>query len=186
MHEAIDEDTGGVDIFRIDPADRNELVDLRDRIVAGHRHYNIKISHGFAKGDIAEAVATMRANESKIRMQRLFEDVFTPVDDTAFLAFRQLRAGSGGSEKPAQTGTRGTNPLGQSALRNELEFDLALQIEILERDRPGIVWEGRGDFANAAVLDQATQRPVSCTGTVVDNRQIFDAFAPQGLEQLTR
>ena len=126
FNDVVNENPRRMDILGADRTGGDKLVDFSDHEFSCRRHGHVKVAHGHPVVQIAQAVAPISPDEGKVGMQRLFEDIIPAVDDSGFLARREFGPCGRRRKKPAQTGPGGTNPFGQSALRNQFKLDLAL------------------------------------------------------------
>src|SRR5690349_2844464 len=132
LDDALHENPRRVNAVGIERAGLDELFDFSDRMLRCCRHHRIEVARRLSINEIADAIAFPRFDECEVGMERRFENVGAPVDDATFLPFRDQRARAGRREETADTCTRGAHPLGESALRHELDFDLLLQELTLE------------------------------------------------------
>ncbi|ABA51189.1 hypothetical protein BURPS1710b_A1553 [Burkholderia pseudomallei 1710b] len=182
--DALHEDAGRHDVFRIQRAERHDLRHLHDRRLRGHRHHRPEIARGLPIDEVAPAVAPVRLHEREIRMDRRLEHVVLAVDHARFLAFGELRAVARRREEAADTGARRANPLGEVALRYQFELDLARAIQRVEHLRIGLPRKRADDLAHAPRLQQRGEARLAVAGVVVDDRQIARALRDQRIDQL--
>src|SRR6185436_12621187 len=77
-------------------------------------------------------VALPRLHEGEVRLERLLEDVPAPVDLAGLLPLGDHGPVARRREEAADPGPAGADPLGERALRDELDLELARERELLE------------------------------------------------------
>ena len=182
LDQSLHEDARRVHAVRLDRAGVDQLLDFGDRVSRRGRHHRIEVARGLSIHEVAGAIALPRLDEREVGVQRRLEDVGAAVDDAALLAFRDQRAGAGRREETADAGARRAHPLGERALRHQLDFDLLLQELPLEFLVLADV--GRDHLAH---LPRAQQRPdavVVDAGVVADDGQVLGAAAMQRGDQV--
>src|SRR5699024_9425787 len=75
LHDAGDVDAGQVDIVRIDLTDLDELFDLRDGRLRGHRSGRIEVAGGGVEDEVAGTVALRGADQREVRWEGFLEYV---------------------------------------------------------------------------------------------------------------
>ena len=182
LDQPLHEDARCVDAVRLERAGVDQLLDLGDGVARRGGHHRIEVARRLAIHEVAGAIALPRLDEREVGMERRLEDVGAAVDDAALLAFGDQRAGAGRREEPADAGAGGAHPLGERALRHELDFDLLLQELPLEFLVLADV--GRDHLAHLPRPQQRTDAVVVDAGVVADDGQVLRAAAMQRRDQV--
>ena len=109
-----------------------------------------------------------------------------PVDLADLLALGERGAVAGRREEGADAGPGRADPLGEVALRHELELDLAgavLRVELVAVVLPG---ERADDPAHPTRADERGEPDVAVAGVVVDDGEVARAALDEGLDELHR
>ncbi len=106
-------------------------------------------------------------------MQRALEDVRPAVELARLLALGDQRPVAGWREERRNAGAGRAHPLGERALRDELDLDLLLQELSLELLVLADV--GRNHLPHLPRLEQQPDAEVVGTGVVADDREVFGA-----------
>src|SRR5580692_7928504 len=101
-HYLIHENPRRVHILGRHATQRNELIHFRGYELRGRRHRDIEIAHSHSITQIAQPVAAVSTDERKVRMQRLFEDIFAAIDYASLFAGCEFGSRAGRSEKAAK------------------------------------------------------------------------------------
>src|SRR5690606_14104051 len=103
------------------------------------------------------------------------EHVHAAVDLTDLLAFGDGRAVAGRRVETTDAGAARPNALGQGPLRDELDLELAREVELLE----GLVLADvrRGHLRHLASVQQDAQALVVDAAVVGDDAELSDALA---------
>ncbi len=133
--DALDENAGGDDVFRIEVAQRHQLRDLYDGGFRRCRHDRAKVARRLAIDQVAPAVALVGFNQREIGFDRVLQHVVATVDFPCLLAFRQRRAVAGGGKHRPQPGAGRLDPRREVALRHQLQLHFAATVEIIENLR---------------------------------------------------
>ena len=178
-------DAIGVNFARL----HNAVLDLNHRDVSRHRHDRVEVALGEAELQVAKSVGAVGADEREIGGQRVFQHVGASVDFPVFLALGQLGADAGGGVERADAGGGSAHPLGQGALGNQLGVQLIVVVHLDERGdlrRMGGSGKGADHFLDLAGFDQGPHidTVIQTTGVVGDARQVFDAQAMHGGQQV--
>src|SRR5260370_28804469 len=136
LDDAIDEDARRVDLVGIKLADLDELLYLGNADFAATGDHLVEVPRGFSLNEVAGFVALPCLHERNLRRDAGFENVFLIVAILRFLALGQFGAEAGAGVEPGDPSAARPQPLGECALRDELEFEftrqnLALQLLIL-------------------------------------------------------
>src|SRR5690606_38736834 len=115
-----------------------------------------------------------------------FENVAAFVDHAFLFAVSELGADAGRGEESADAGTGGTDALGEVALRNELEFDLARAVEIVEDPRVALARKRAQDAAHLPLRQEGGEPGVTVARVVVDDGEVFRAVRDEGVNELDR
>src|SRR5208282_2957776 len=100
---------------------------------------------------------------------RVLEHVIAAVDAPRFLAFGERGAVAGGRVEGANTGPRGTDALGQVALRHELELDVPVVVEPVEYPGIDLPRKRTDDLLHLSRLEQCREAGIAVTGVVVND-----------------
>jgi len=152
-------------VIRIDRPRRRKGFHLRHRDAAAGRRHRIEVPRRFSIDEIAVRIATKRLHDRKVRDQASFEHVALSPEQALFLAFGHCRADPGTGVEAGDARATGPHPLGQRALRIELDLQRAGQILALEllvladigRDHPAHLARGQQQ-AQAEILDAGIVR----------------------------
>src|ERR1700686_5345178 len=130
---------GQVDLLGIDLARLDELLDLGDGDLSGHRAERVELPRRLVEDEVAVPVADARAHQGEIADDPLFERVLAAVEDADVLlgrgdrdrtvavvaprqpAVRHQRADPGWRVEPGDAAAAGAEPLRQCPLRHELD-----------------------------------------------------------------
>ena len=141
---------GSVDVVGVELARLDELLDLGDRDPPGHRDQRVEVARGLVEDQVAVPVALRRAHQREVGDDRLLEHVLAAVEDARLLrrrgerdrpvrrvaprqaALGDLRADAGRRVEGGDPGAAGAQPLGQRALRGQLDLELAREVLPLE------------------------------------------------------
>src|SRR5882762_5693949 len=86
LHDAMNEDRGSHDVFRMDGAYRNNFLDFGDRSLRGHSHDGIEISCSQPISQIPQFIGGLRLDQRIVRANRQFEDAAVSFEETLFLS----------------------------------------------------------------------------------------------------
>src|SRR5688572_18754570 len=86
LHNAVDVDTGGHDVLRVQPARRHDLRHLGNGVLRGGGHDRAEVAGGLAVDEVSDAVGLKRLDEGNVGVDRRLEDLAAAVDDPGFLA----------------------------------------------------------------------------------------------------
>src|SRR4051812_20412028 len=125
LDDALDEDSGRDNRFRIETAEVDGLAHLRDRALRRGRHDRTEVPRRLAIDEVPPAVAAVGLDQRDVGVDRMLEHVLPAIDLPRLLAFGEQRAVTGRAEERADACAGGANALGQVALRHQLELDLA-------------------------------------------------------------
>ena len=132
LDDAVDEDARRVDLVGIELADLDELLDFGDADFAAARDHRVEVPRGFSKDEVAGFVALPRFHERNLGLDAGFEHVFLAVENFRLLALGQFGAEAGARVKPRDARAARAQPLGERALRDQLEFEFTRQHLALE------------------------------------------------------
>src|SRR6218665_839312 len=90
----------------------------------------------------------------------------------------------GGGEEGAETGTGCRRPLGQIALRNQLQLDLAAPVEIVKDPGVGLPGKAADDLAHTARLEQCGDAHIAIARVVVHDSQLACTLLDETVNQL--
>ena len=179
--DAVHVDAGQVHGVRIEGAGLDELLDLDDGRPAGHRHRRIEVARGAAKDQVAAVVGLPGLDEREVGHQRALQHVGVAVELAQFLALGDDRADAGAREEGRDAGAAGAQPLGERALRRELELELAGQVLALELLVLADV--ARDHLLDLPRLEQLAEAEAIDAGVVGDHGQVLDAAVAQRRDQ---
>src|SRR5882672_8685050 len=184
LDHARDENTRRYDALRIERAQLDGLVDLRDGALRRARHGRPEVSRTLSVDEVAPAVAALRLDQGDVAVQCVLEHVAPSIDHPRFLAFREIGAVAGGGVEGADAGARGAHALRERPLRHELQLDLARAVEALEDVAVGQARVRAHDFAYAPGLEQGCDADFAVAGIVVDDGQVLRPLRDQRVDQL--
>ncbi|CAK7285883.1 hypothetical protein SGPA1_40143 [Streptomyces misionensis JCM 4497] len=186
----------------VDLAGLDELLDLGDRDAPGHRGQRVEVPRGLAEHEVPVPVAPDGPDEGEVGADAALQHVLGAVELADLLGRRSkchpavsvvaprqsavgdLRAHAGRGVEGGDSGPAGAQPLGQRALRNHLDLQLAGQI--LPREllvgadvRPGHAGDPAGRQQHR---ESRVQRPA----VVGDDAQSADPAFVQGMDQYVR
>ena len=121
MHE----DAGRVDAVGVERAERHDLLDLGDADLAAGGGVRIEVPRGLAVDEVALLVALPGLDDGEVGDDAALEDVGLAVELLVLLALGDHRADAGLGVEARDAGAAGAHPLGEGALRVELELELA-------------------------------------------------------------
>src|SRR6185295_4604907 len=125
LQHRLDEDAGEVDLVGIDLSHLHQVLALDDGGLRRHGHEGGEVAGRLAEQAVAPAVRLPGSDDGEVGVEGLLEDVLLALDGPGLLALGDLGADAGGGEEAADAASGGANPLGESALRVELDLDLA-------------------------------------------------------------
>src|SRR5207253_6261999 len=100
--------------------------------LAGLRAQRVEVAAGLAKEEVAPAIALPRLDDREVAANRVLEHAALAGDLAALLAFSDLRAKAGGRVERFDPRAAGAQPLGERALRAQLDLELPRQELLLE------------------------------------------------------
>src|SRR2546425_1685892 len=121
LHDAMNEDRGSHDVFRIDGADRNDFFDFSDSRLGGHGHDGIEISCRQPIGQISQLIGGLRLDQRIVRANRQFENAAAAFGETRLLSFRKRPAYAHPGVETLRTSSGGAHTLAQNPLRHEFQ-----------------------------------------------------------------
>src|SRR6266480_3674746 len=139
-----------------------------------------------AVDQVAQLVGLMGGHQSEISRQRVLQHVAPAVDHPGLLALGERSAETGRGEERTDPSARGADPLGQGALRHELELDGPGPPGRVEVPGVGLARERADHLANPAVADQRGQALIAAACAVAHHGQLAGAALQQRLDQRDR
>ena len=137
----------------------------------GGRHHRVEIARRPAVDEIADAVALPRLARTRSRRASGGSSTYgLPSMTPRLLALGDERAVAGRREEAADAGAAGANPLGERALRHELDLELAAQELALELLVLADV--GRDHLPDLPRLEQDADAEIVDAGVVADDGQV--------------
>ncbi len=106
------------------------------------------------------------------------------VDHALLFALGQLGADSRGGEERANARAGGADALGQRALGNELQFQLARPVQIIKRIGARLAWERAHHLAHLAAQHQLADAHAAAACVVADDGEVFGALGHQRVDQV--
>jgi hypothetical protein len=146
VHDPLHVDAGRVHAVRVDLARLDEVLDLRDRYSTGYRAVGVEVPCAAPVHEVAVPVALPGVHEREVGDDRLLQHVGAAAELAGVLPRRHQgdgavgvvppreatigdqRADPGRGEERRDPGAAGTQPLGQRALRGQLQLELAGQV----------------------------------------------------------
>src|SRR5690606_8011334 len=111
-------------------------------------HDGPEVASGLAIHQVAPAVAAFGLDEGDVAMDRLFEYILAAIDLAGFTIAGQFGSKTCGAKECADAGPGGAQALGQGALGDQFELDLASAIQRVEHVRIGLAGEAANDLAH--------------------------------------
>ena len=168
LQDVLHEDARRDDVIGIDRARLDEVLDLGDRDARRGRHHRVEVARRPAVHEVADAVALPGLHEREVgRAAASRARSGRPSMIARLLAFGDERAVAGRREEAADAGAAGANPLGERALRHQLDLDLAgqeLPLELLV-----LADVGRDHLPDLPRLEQDADAEVVDAGVVADD-----------------
>ena len=149
------------------------------------RHDRAEVARRLAVDEVAPAVGLERLDQGDVGVDRILEHVVAAVDRRA----SPCRSASSvpkpvGVKNAADAGAGRADPLGEVALRHQLEFDLAGAVEPVE-DLASRAWRGNEQMIlrTRPRLEQRGQPGVAVARVVADDGQVGRALLKQRVDQ---
>src|SRR5690349_21097151 len=118
LHDAVDVDSRGHHVLRVQGAGRDDLRHLDDGVFGRGGHDGAEVPGGLAVDEVALAVGLEGLDECDVGVDGRLEHLPFAVEEARVLAFREHGAVTGGGEEPANTRARGPDTLGEVPLRD--------------------------------------------------------------------
>lgn len=149
-HDTVDVDTGEVDLHGVQLADLDNVLGLDDGEAGGLGHDGAKGTGGVAEDAVAGLVGLPGAQDGHVAGQGRLHEVRLAVEDARLarparlehptpltqpygdLARLDVAVGARRGEEGRDAAPRGAQPLGQRALRTQLDGDLAREVLLLQ------------------------------------------------------
>ena len=181
-------------IVRIDAARRQDrLVDLGDRATRRGRHHRPEIPLRAVEPQIARCVRRAGANKRVIQLQRVFQQVFAPIDHPRLPPLGEFGPDRRRRIERRNPGPRRPQPFRQRSLRHQFGINLPGLVKPRERQhvgRPGRRGERADHLGDLAVLHQHADighpRLLRPAGGVAHQGQALRALLHQRLDQVER
>ncbi len=170
VHHPVDVDARGHHGLRVELTDSTTSRDLDDDGGRGGGHHRTEVAGGLAVDEVAHPVGAVGADQGDVAADRVLEHVGAPVDLAGLLALGQRRADAGRAEERADPGAGRAHPLGEVALRHQLQLDPAGAVEAVEDPGVLLARERADHLAHPPLGQQRGQARVAVAGVVVDTR----------------
>jgi len=138
-----------------------------------------------AKGEIAEAVGTVGADQREIGPDGVFEQMHPPAEFTGLAPLGQDSADADGRVERRDAGAAGADALAERALRHALQLDPPLLQQPLERREVGVA-ATRGAAHHAPDLpgiDQLVRQRIAVRRRVHDQGEVARSRVAQRADQ---
>jgi hypothetical protein len=166
-----------VDVVGVELADLDQLLDLDDRDLAGLGAQRVEVARGLAEHQVAPAVAAPRLDDREVAADRVLQHAAPAVDLAGLLAIGDLRAEPGRRVERLDPRAPRAQPLGERALRTQLDLELAGQ-ELLLEDL--VLADVRRHHAlDLALREQQAEALVGRAAVVGHDREVLDLLARQ-------
>ena len=177
-------DAGQVHVVGLQLAEFDDLLDLDDAELAGHRHRRVEVARRQVEAQVAAGVGDLRLDQRHVGHQRALHHVGVAIELAQLLALGDDGADTGLGEEGRDAGAAGAQLLGQRALRREFQFQLAGQVLALELL---VLADVAADhLLDLARIEQLAEAETVDAGIVGDHRQVLRAGFAQGLDQRLR
>src|ERR1700730_1852960 len=184
MHDALDENARRMDRFGIDVSRRDDVLDLRDRHLAGSGHHRIEVARRLPIDKIAFRVALICVDDRDIGDESALHDIGRAVEVAQLLPIGNDSSNSSPGEKRRDARAACPDSLRQGALRIEFEFEFAGKILPLEKL---VLADIRRDhFFDLSGLEEEPQARAIDARVVRDHGQILDLEVTNGGDQHLR
>src|SRR5439155_10351459 len=176
--DPLHEDRRGVNQVGVDLARLDQVLHFGDGDSAGRGHHGVEVPRGLPVDEIAEPVPLPRPDQRVVAADRALHEVAPAIELAQLLPLGHRRADAGGGEEGGDPGAAGPDPLGEGALRGELDLDLAGEHLLLED--LVLAHVARDDLLHLTVLEQVHQAVVGGTGVVGNDGELARAQLAQG------
>ena len=152
----------------------------------GRRHDRAEVPGRLAVDEVADAVGPeglTRATSAWIGYSRTYRDA---VDHAVSLPSARGVPKPVGVKKPPMPGAGRADPLGQVALRHQLELDLARAVRGVEAPRVHLARERADDLAHPAPRISAASAVLAVARVVVHDGEVAAPCSSSALDQLDR
>src|SRR5438270_418906 len=103
LHDALHEDAGQMHLLGIERARLHELLDFRDRDLAGHRAQRVEVARRFVEHEVAVTVADARAHQREVGDDAFLQHVVAAAERAHVFFRRRERDRAAGVVAPRQT-----------------------------------------------------------------------------------
>src|SRR5260370_34522284 len=107
LKNGVDENTGRMNLIRVELAELYEFFDFGDNVVGGIRHHGIEVARGLALDEVAPAIAFPCLDECEITAQAAFENILAAVPPAGLFSFAHNGATARGRVEGANNGCPG-------------------------------------------------------------------------------
>src|SRR5213593_3416075 len=183
LHDAMNEDRGSHDVFRIDGADRNDFFDFSDSRLGGHGHNGIEISCRQPIGQISQLIGSLRLDQRIISVNRPFENAAAFFEDALFLSCGNFRAYAHRGVETLQTSSGSAHALAQNALRDEFQRHF-LGGETFQKMIGVRSGKSGNHVLDLIVLEHDSKLAVTRPAIVADSSDVLRAFPRQRLNEV--
>src|ERR1700730_7805227 len=174
LKDTIHIDAWGVDQVRLQFADLDQLLNLRNRHAGSCSHYGIKVLRCLAIHQVTPLVALPCFYQREIRLQSALHHVLTSIELARLFVLGDYGTHSARREKCGDASAAGANPLGKSALQNHLLEQLVF---------PNV---GPDVLANLPCGQQQTIAEAVHSNVITDGGKVLHAFANQCANEVFR
>src|SRR5713226_8113286 len=183
LHDAMDEDGGSHDVFRIDGTHGHDFFHFGDGGFCGHGHDGIKISCRQPIGEIAQLIGMVRLDQGIVRVNRQFQNAALAFEEALFFSFRNFSAHTYSGVKALQSSAGRAHAFAQNSLRHEFYSHFLRGKAFLK-----IIGVGPGKRSNhmldLIVLEHQPELAFARPAIVADGGDVFRAFPRQRLNQV--
>ena len=160
----------------------NEVLDFGDCDFGGGRHHGIKIARGFAIDEVAPLIALPCLHEGEVGVQSALHEVGASIELSYLFALGDNCADSCGREEGGNAGASGSNALGKSTLRHEVEVHGTVEDHLLEQSIFADV--GSDVMCDLAVGEKQSHAKAIDSDVIADGMEILHAFVGESADQI--
>ena len=174
-----------MNIIRLDLSQRDNLINLRNRVPCSHGHQWVEIAARQAVAQVSEAISTMSPYEREVSGDRPLIHIAPAIDDPSLFPFGQFGTVASWCKEPGKARAARTQALGQCALWYHLDLDLDLAIAMRTKKVicASLRRERCNQAADAPMLEKTRQAGLASAGVVCDDSEILQLAPRQYLAQ---